>query len=92
MQSICTLVDGIRKDAKGREVGFRVSPPNHHEPRALRKKAKQLDNGKLTFFILALSRDVCNFRQDGLKTPILCGFEKLLHQSQKSLYLQKQGK
>ena len=40
VQSMCKLVDGIRKDAKGREVGFRVAPPNHHEPRALRRKPK----------------------------------------------------
>ncbi|QFS46954.1 hypothetical protein GXM_04435 [Nostoc sphaeroides CCNUC1] len=35
---------------------------------------------------------MCNFRQDGLLTPILCGFEKLLHQSQKRRYLQRKIK
>lgn len=37
--------------------------------------------------ILALSRDACNFLQDGLKVPILSGLENLLHQRQASRYL-----
>ena len=30
---------------------------------------------------MALSRDACNFLQDGLKAFILSGFENLLHQN-----------
>ncbi len=39
-----------------------------------------------------LSRDMCFFLQDGLKTPIPSRFENLLHQSQKSRYLQRKIK
>lgn len=41
---------------------------------------------------LVLSRDVSNFLQDGLETPVLFGFEKLLLPSQKSRYLQRKIK
>jgi hypothetical protein len=33
---------------------------------------------------MALSRDPCNFRQDGLKSIIPSGFDDLLHSDQKS--------
>lgn len=39
-----------------------------------------------------MSRDACNFRQDGLKKLILSSFENLLHSTQKSLYLQRKIK
>ena len=42
--------------------------------------------------LTALSRDICFFRQDGLKTPILSRLKNLLHQSQKSRYLQRKIK
>lgn len=42
--------------------------------------------------MMVLSRDPSNFLQDGLLTLILQGIENLLHDSQKSRYLQRKIK